>query len=354
SSSGAKTLAVNTPSLRLEIKSTDKDTDRSFSCEASNPVSKETTTIDVTHVCCLDKEIFSSIGDSSVQEVIGAVGDSVTFPLHVPVSGNIIYKSDIVGRVLNSQSEINDERFVNRLRWHNQRGFFTLSDLRPDDSGLYTVQSTKDIKGKQEYRLDVYERVSAPQVTTTFSSAEFCSLLCSVRNVRGLKLVWSEDRGLLNQTISNSTSNTILSLHLEIKKTDKHRQRNFSCEASNPVSNETTTIDVTKFCSLDKGTDTRANQIVIPVVVSVILLLLVIGMFVYLKKKKQNEASRHTEDSSATEGLNEEIQYSVINHIKPTQTNIRERADEEVCQLTTIYDRIRPERTSESNTVNQS
>ncbi|KAK2865885.1 hypothetical protein Q7C36_001941 [Tachysurus vachellii] len=298
-------------------------------------------------LCLFLSEIFSSIGDSLVQEVFGAVGDSVTFSLHVPVSGTIIYKDETVGLVFNNQSEINGETFVNRLHWHNQSGFFTLSDLRPDDSGLYTVESTKVQKGKQEYHLDVYERVSAPRVKKTFSSSEFCSLLCSVRNVRGLKLVWSEDHILLNQTISNSTSNTTLSLHLEINKTDKDRQRNFSCVASNPVSKETTTFNVTKVCSLNKGT--QPNHITIPVVVSVILLVCVIVMFVYLKKRK-NEASRRTEDSSATEGLNEEIQYSEINHIKPTQTNIREHADEEVCQLTTIYDRIRPERTSESST----
>ncbi|XP_027004147.2 uncharacterized protein LOC113643890 [Tachysurus fulvidraco] len=246
-------------------------------------------------------EIFSSIGDSSVQEVIGAVGDSVTFPLHVPVSGSIIYKSDIVGLVLNSHSEINDERFVNRLRWHNQRGFFTLSDLRPDDSGLYTVQSTKDIKGKQEYRLDVYERVSAPQVmNTTNSSAEFCSLLCSVRNVRGLKLVWSEDRGLLNQTISNSTSNTILSLHLEIKKTDKDRQRNFSCEASNRISKETTTIDVTHVCSLDKATrrglEARVWSVMFITVVFVVMSLMIIVIVAFLRKRRESESSWCAED----------------------------------------------------------
>ncbi|GAA6074649.1 CD48 antigen-like, partial, partial [Tachysurus ichikawai] len=308
-----------------------------------------TPTRDLSFTAVFLSEIFSSIGDSSVQEVIGAVGNSVTFNLHVPVSGTISYKSQTVGQVFNNLSEINGEKFVNRLRWLSQSGFFNLSDLRPDDSGLYTVQNTKVQKAIQEYHLDVYERVSAPQVmNTNNSSAEFCSLLCSVRSVRGLKLVWSEDHVLLNQPIRSSTSNTTLSLHLEIKKTDKDRQRSFSCVASNPVSKETTTIDVTHVCSLD--TDTRQNHIVIPVVVSVILLVFVIVMFVYLKKRKQNEASRHTEDSSATEGVNEEIQYSEINHIKPTQTNIRERAEEEVCQLTTIYDRIRPERMSESST----
>lgn len=101
-------------------------------------------------------EIFSSVGVSSVQEVIGAVGQSVTFPISVPVSGTILYKGETVGLVFNKQSEINSEKFLNRLHWVNQSGFFTLSDLRTDDSGIYTVQSTKELKGKQEYQLEVY------------------------------------------------------------------------------------------------------------------------------------------------------------------------------------------------------
>ncbi|KAG7314256.1 hypothetical protein KOW79_022752 [Hemibagrus wyckioides] len=101
-------------------------------------------------------EIFSSVGVSSVQEVIGAVGQSVTFPISVPVSGTILYKGDTVGLVLNKQSEINSEKFQNRLHWVSQSGFFTLSDLRTDDSGLYTVHSTKELEGKQEYQLEVY------------------------------------------------------------------------------------------------------------------------------------------------------------------------------------------------------
>ncbi|KAK3507528.1 hypothetical protein QTP70_028073, partial [Hemibagrus guttatus] len=196
-------------------------------------------------------EIFSSVGDSSVQEVVSAVGQSVTFPFSVPVSGTISYKGDTVGQVLSKQSEITGEKFLNRLHWVSQSGFFTLSDLRTDDSGLYTVQSTKELKGKQEYQLEVYERVSAPQVMNTSSrSSEFCSLLCSVRNGRGLKLSAYEDEVLLNQTSSSSTSDITLNLHLEIKKTDNHT---FSCVASNPVSSKTTNFSFTDVCSQKRG-----------------------------------------------------------------------------------------------------
>ncbi|KAF5905512.1 SLAM family member 7-like isoform X2, partial [Clarias magur] len=273
----------------------------------------------------LISEIFSSAGESSVQDLIGAVGDSVTFPISVPVSGNIIYNSNTVGQVVNKQSDTNtSEKFVNRLQWVSQSGFFTLSDLRTDDSGLYTVESTKEQKGKQNYQLEVYERVSAPQLmNTTSSSSEFCSFLCSVRDIRGLKLSVYEDGVLLNHTSSSSSSNTsdiTLNLHLEIKKTNNHRERTFSCVASNPASNKTTTIIITHTCSLNTGADDPPrNSVLIAVMCTVVLLVAVIVMFVFLWKKMQNASSRHREDSSASEGLREEVQYSEINHKKHTQ-----------------------------------
>ncbi|KAF7687046.1 titin-like, partial [Silurus meridionalis] len=161
--------------------------------------------------------------------------------------GTLIYKGDTIAQVFNKQSATTSEKFVNRLQWLSLTGLFTLSDLRTDDSGLYTVESVKDPKRKQEYQLEVYERVSAPQVMkTTSSSSEFCSVLCFVRNSRGLTLSLYEDDVLLNHT---SSSNITLNLLLEIKKSDNLRSKTFSCVSSNPVSNERTRINLTHYCS---------------------------------------------------------------------------------------------------------
>ncbi|KAF5890995.1 SLAM family member 7-like isoform X2, partial [Clarias magur] len=242
-------------------------------------------------------EIFSSAGESSVQDLIGAVGDSVTFPISVPVFGTMIYNSNTVGQVFNKQNDTDlSEKFVNRLQWVSQSGFFTLSDLRTDDSGLYTVESTKEQKGKQDYQLEVYERVSAPQLmNTTSSSSEFCSFLCSVRDVRGLKLSVYEDAVLLNRSSSSSsnTSDITLNLHLEIKKTNNHRERTFSCVASNPVSNKTTTIIITHSCSLNTGADVGPPQssVSVTVICTVLLAGTVMTMCVCLWKRKRNKSS---------------------------------------------------------------
>ncbi|KAM9449456.1 SLAM family member 7-like isoform 3-T3 [Clarias gariepinus] len=257
--------------------------------------------------------IFSSAGESSVQDLIGAVGDSVTFPISVPVTGYINYKGDTVGLVFNKQSDTElSQKFVNRLQWVSQSGFFTLSDLRTDDSGLYTVQSTKEQKGKQDYQLEVYERVSAPQVmNSAFSSSEFCSFLCSVRNIKGLKLSLYEDGVLLNHTSSSDTSDITLNLHLEIKKTNNHT---FSCVASNPVSDKTTSINITHYCSLNTGADVGPPQssVSVTVICTVLLAGAVMTVCVCLWKRKLNKTSHCIESRKGD--MVESVMTSAVYH----------------------------------------
>ncbi|XP_046698605.1 uncharacterized protein LOC124381223 [Silurus meridionalis] len=233
-------------------------------------------------------ELFRSVGGSSGQELIHAVGESVTFGTSVPVFGTLIYKGGTVAQVFNKQSDTNSsEKFVNRLQWLSLTGLFTLSDLRTDDSGLYTVESTKDQKSKQEYQLEVYERVSAPQVMKTpSSSSEFCSVLCSVRNSRGLNLSLYEDDVLLNHTSSSSSSNITLNLLLEIKSNNL-TSKTFSCVSSNPASHERIRINLTHYCSLN--TVDPQTPVHVPVIRSVLLFVLVILkiVYLYLRRKKQ-------------------------------------------------------------------
>uniref|UniRef100_A0A3B1JW37 Ig-like domain-containing protein n=1 Tax=Astyanax mexicanus TaxID=7994 RepID=A0A3B1JW37_ASTMX len=119
-------------------------------------------------------------------------------------------------------------KFKNRLSWSSE--FFTLSDLRSDDSGVYIVESTREEKAKQVYQLNV------TNLSQYSPESDLCLLQCSVRNVRGLNLSWFRGNILLNKTSSSNISsiNTTLNLPLEIQQIDKHI---FSCEASNPVSN---------------------------------------------------------------------------------------------------------------------
>uniref|UniRef100_A0A4W4EEQ2 Ig-like domain-containing protein n=1 Tax=Electrophorus electricus TaxID=8005 RepID=A0A4W4EEQ2_ELEEL len=166
----------------------------------------------------------------------------------VPLTGTIHYEGRNIGVVLNKNTDTEtDEKFKNRLHWDNQTGLFTLSDLRTEDSGGYTVESSKDRFLFISFLHFFPENVPAPQVTSSSNSSSdntVCSLLCSVINGRGLVLFWYKDNFILNRT-SSSNLNAILHLPLEI---EKPKNDNFICVVSNPVSNKTTTANITTLC----------------------------------------------------------------------------------------------------------
>uniref|UniRef100_A0A8B9JTR3 Ig-like domain-containing protein n=1 Tax=Astyanax mexicanus TaxID=7994 RepID=A0A8B9JTR3_ASTMX len=204
------------------------------------------------------------------------------------------YKDRTIGQVLNKQTEIT-EKFKNRLSWSSE--FFTLSDLRSDDSGLYTVESTREVETSQSYQLNVYvflyfvvsDKVSTPRVTNLSHyspESDLCLLQCSVRNVRGLNLTWFRGNVQLNQTNSSSPETTLI-LPLEIQQIDKDI---FSCEASNPVSKQSITVNFTKLCP--HKLDNRSY--IIPVIITVIPVVLSLAVIVMItfKERRKQETSR--------------------------------------------------------------
>uniref|UniRef100_A0A3B1JBT4 Ig-like domain-containing protein n=1 Tax=Astyanax mexicanus TaxID=7994 RepID=A0A3B1JBT4_ASTMX len=185
----------------------------------------------------------------NIKVLNGAVGESVTFSTRVPTSGSIRYKDRTIGLVVNKQSDTDsNEKFKNRLSWSSE--FFTLSDLRSDDSGVYSLNVFGTFSQIVFLYFVVSDKVSTPRVTNLSQyspESDLCLLQCSVRNVRGLNLSWFRGNILLNKTSSSNISsiNTTLNLPLEIQQIDKDI---FSCEASNPVSKQSITVNFTKLC----------------------------------------------------------------------------------------------------------
>ncbi|XP_037388842.1 SLAM family member 8-like isoform X3 [Pygocentrus nattereri] len=243
--------------------------------------------------CFSEFFIFVSVSSTSAQKVLnGAVGESITLPTRVFESGTIVYEGKNIGQMMNKQLQSFRE-FTNRLHWDSQSGFFTLSLLRTNDSGVYTVDNPKEDK-KDVYELNVYDKVSAPQVKKLNSSpseSELCSLQCSVRNVRGLNLFWFKAKVLLNHTNSSSLNDT-LNLFLETARTDHDT---YTCVTSNPVSMQTITVNIKEHCQpVLVGAPHRSN--IIAIVLPVIFVLLIIVMVILLRRRKRHsENSRHTE-----------------------------------------------------------
>ncbi|XP_029605916.1 hepatocyte cell adhesion molecule-like isoform X3 [Salmo trutta] len=250
---------------------------------------------------------------SETRQVNGIVGTFLSFPERVLKSGNLLYGD--LGNIAQvypvKQSNTNlVKRFKDRLHWNNVTGFFTLSDLQIDDSGVYTLENADEDEGKttHTFQLTVYYVLSKPQVTVHDNIS--CTVVCSVENGREVTLSWYKGGEILNQT-SSPDLNITLSLPLKV---DEQNRDSYRCEAANPVSKES--ADVPNSCiesdpSKVTDGDERTRGSLIIAVICVLVASGLVGLAIYLKKR-----NRHSHADSP-ERKQDDIQYAEITHIKP-------------------------------------
>ncbi|KAG1946401.1 hypothetical protein F2P79_013862 [Pimephales promelas] len=189
------------------------------------------------------------------------------------------------------QCKDGDERFRDRLKLDNQTGSLTITNTRTSDSGEYKLYiSSNNIE--KIFSVAVHARLPVPVISrncSSSSSSSNCSVVCSssVLSVCDATLSWYAGMSVLS-SISVCDLSISLSLPLEVEYQDKNT---YSCVLNNPISNQTTHLDINTLCNhtcADTHTPSQQDSSLIVLISagSLFMVAIVVGIFCICRKCK--------------------------------------------------------------------
>ncbi|KAL7855590.1 hypothetical protein AOLI_G00191940 [Acnodon oligacanthus] len=205
--------------------------------------------------------LLCSAGEEVVrlQELEGNTGTIHTGLTGVQSDAQILwfYRSENVDiKIVNSQiirgeiiTDYYSERFRDRLQLNRTSGSLTIRNISREDSGVYKLHIIAGHHSVWSFSVDVYAPVSKPVIRNqaekrSVSLRESCSPLCSVENGKDVSLSWYEEKERISSISSSDSSER---LYLPLNKTNPDCYT-YTCVAANPVSNQTTQLNITNIC----------------------------------------------------------------------------------------------------------
>ncbi|CAM4661310.1 unnamed protein product [Leuciscus chuanchicus] len=249
-------------------------------------------------------------GDDTVKTLSVMEGDSVTLNTNTEIQkaelilwtfGPERTRIAQINRLVNKVSLYDDVlggRFRDRLKLDHQTGSLTITNTRTEHTGAYgflQIIGGKEVPPKK-YNIIVSAPLPIPVISSnsshcssSSSSSSSCSLVCSsVVNVSHVTLSWYKGISVLS-SISASDLSISLSLPLEVEYQDKNP---YSCVLNNPISNQTTHLDINTLCHTCAAAGLSAGKIalVCVCVLAVVATAVSCGIHRYHKHKTSKQA----------------------------------------------------------------
>ncbi|XP_036420129.1 SLAM family member 5-like isoform X1 [Colossoma macropomum] len=268
----------------------------------------------------------------------GVQSDAQILWIYGPENADIkIVNSQIIrGEII---TDYDSERFRDRLQLNRNSGSLTITNISRDDSGIYKLQIITGRVLVWSFSVNVYAPVLKPVIRNqsekrSVSLRESCSPLCSVENGKDVSLSWYEEKERIS-SISSSDSSERLFLPLNITNPDCST---YTCVAANPVSNQTTQLDITNVCCkagaiVPRGLSKTLTAVLTPVGLIVALSILFVCIW---KKKTKHQVCEDAELNYA------EVKTKPQNSHEVNRAGVTEIQDESDL---VVYSRIRKQLT---------